>query len=189
MMKKPLKGLVPRLYLITLLYFTLPFVSIQFANLALLCMMIPFILLAKTKQKVWCQHYCPRASLLKSVPNKNRNKKIPSIIANKKASTIMLWYFSLNLLFITGSTIQVARGSMASMEYVRLFIAIPLVSLPQLLPIESPAFLLHLSYRFYSMMASTTILALILAYRYRPRLWCAACPVGTMLDKLIANQK
>ena len=188
-MKQPAKGLVPKLYVLTIVYFTLPFVSILFANLALLCMTIPFVLLAKTKQKSWCQHYCPRASLLKSVPNKQKNRSIPKLIANKKARTIMLWYFSLNLLFITGSTIQVARGNMASMEYVRLFIAIPLFPLPQLIGLQGPTFLLHLSYRFYSMMASTTILALVLGHLYRPRIWCAACPVGTMMDKIISSQK
>ncbi|MDD4451101.1 MAG: 4Fe-4S binding protein, partial [Sphaerochaeta sp.] len=58
------KGLLPNLFYITLAYFALGIISILFANLALLCMALPFILLAKAKKKLWCQTYCPRASLL-----------------------------------------------------------------------------------------------------------------------------
>ncbi len=179
-------GLAAGLFFLTLTYFALGFVSILTANLALLCMTIPFILLAKAKKKVWCQHYCPRASLIDAVGKKDDWRKNPTFITNGKLRSFMLWYFGLNLLFITGSTIQVALGRMSAMPYIRLFIAIPLFPLPQLLPAEAPQFLMHLSYRFYSMMLSTTIIAVVLARIYRPRIWCAVCPVGSLSNKYLS---
>ena len=46
-------GLVKGVFLVTLLYFSLGFVSILFGLSALLCMAIPFILLARYKRKLW----------------------------------------------------------------------------------------------------------------------------------------
>jgi hypothetical protein len=179
------KGLLPNLFYITLAYFALGIISILFANLALLCMALPFILLAKTKKKLWCQTYCPRASLLNAAGRKKKWRKNPAFITNGRLRSIMLWYFGLNLLFITGSTVQVALGRMEAMPYIRLFIAIELFSLPQLLAVQAPLFLIHLSYRFYGMMASTTLLALVLSRIYRPRIWCAVCPIGTLSDSAL----
>ncbi|NBK26165.1 MAG: 4Fe-4S binding protein [Spirochaetia bacterium] len=183
------KGLLPNLFLITLAYFALGFVSILFANLAILCIALPFILLAKTNKKLWCQTYCPRASLLNAAGKKNNWRKNPAFITSGRLKRIMLWYFALNMLFITGSTVQVALGSMEAMPYIRLFIAIELFSLPQLISVQAPLFLIHLSYRFYGMMASTTILALALSRIYRPRIWCAVCPIGTLSDSALRLER
>ena len=132
-MTKKSRGLLPGLFIITLAYFALGFVSILFANLAILCMALPFILLSRAKKKVWCQRYCPRASYLNQIGKKHNRKNNPRIITSGKARYYMLWYFGLNLLFITGSTTQIAMGNMEAMPYIRLFIAIPLVPLPQVL--------------------------------------------------------
>ncbi|MDD4572860.1 MAG: 4Fe-4S binding protein [Sphaerochaeta sp.] len=178
-------GLVKGVFLVTLLYFSLGFVSILFGLSALLCMAIPFILLARYKRKLWCSAYCPRASLLLKTGTKKRNRPIPRQFSNGTLKKMMLWYFGVNLFFITGSTIQVAMGNMASMEYVRLFIAIPLLPLPQLLRLQAPPAIMHLSYRLYSMMLSSTLLGMALSRLYRPRIWCAICPVGTVSTAML----
>ncbi len=184
-MKSARKGLAPGLFAITLLYFGLGFVSLYFALLALACMAIPFLLIARYKKKVWCHHWCPRASLTTLVGKKQSKWKInPTMFTDGYLRKIMLWYFGLNLLFITGSTIQVALGRMYPMAYLRLFIAIPLWPLFQLFPIPGPPWLIHLTYRFYSMMLSTTLLSLVMARAWRARTWCAVCPVGTLSNKL-----
>lgn len=187
--KKKQQGLVPGLFLVTLLYFSLGFVSILFGLLAFFCMAIPFVLLARYKKKVWCSTYCPRASLLLKTGTKQKTRPIPRQFSNGTLKKVMLWYFGLNLLFITGSTIQVAMGNMASMEYVRLFIAIPLVPLPQLITVEAPSAIMHLSYRLYSMMLSSTILGIVLSRLYRPRIWCAICPVGTLSNEILRKRR
>lgn len=183
------KGLIVGIFLITLLYFALGFVSILFGLLAVFCMAIPFILLARYKKKVWCSTYCPRASLLMQTGTTKKSRAIPRQFSNGTLKKAMLWYFGINLFFITGSTIQVAMGNFASMEYIRLFIAIPLVPLPQLITLEAPAAVMHLSYRLYSMMLSSTILGIVLSRMYRPRIWCAICPVGTLSNELLKRTR
>ena len=179
-------GLVPALFIITLLYVALGFISILFGLTAVACMAIPFILLSVYRRKVWCYHYCPRASLTQKFGKPQKQwKKLPAMFTDGFLRKLLLWYFGLNLLFITGSTIQIAMGRMQSMPYIRLFIAIPLWSLPQLIPIAGPDWLIHLSYRLYSMMLSSTILGLIFARIWRPRAWCAVCPVGNLSNKLL----
>jgi len=183
------RGLLPGLFLITLLYFSLGFVSILFGLLAVFCMAAPFILLSRYKKKVWCSTYCPRASLLMQVGAKTRTRAIGHQFYDGTLKKAMLWYFGINLLFITGSSIQVAIGNMPSMEFIRLFIVIPLVPLPQLITPEAPPALLHLSYRLYSMMLSSTILGIVLSRIYRQRIWCAICPVGTVSNALLKRQR
>ncbi|NCB01231.1 MAG: 4Fe-4S binding protein [Spirochaetia bacterium] len=178
-------GLIPGLFIITILYFFLPFISIIFALAAFLCMAIPFIILTTKKKNLWCRHYCPRASFTSVIGRKKGNyKKTPKMFNDGYLRKLLLTYFTMNLIFITGSTIQVALGNMASMPYIRLFIAIPLFPLPQLYDITISQWLLHLSYRLYSMMLSSTLLGVWFALRYRGRAWCAVCPVGTLLKKI-----
>ncbi len=184
-MAKRLKpGLVPGLFIITSIYFALGFVNILTALSAIFCMAIPFILLSKSGKKLWCQHYCPRASLI-SLTGKPRSRwrTLPTMFTDGFLRKTMLWYFGLNLLFITGSTIRISIGAMEPMEHVRLFIALPLPGpLPQLLatPLAVPGWLSHLAYRFYSMMLSSTLLGIAFSRIYRPRAWCAVCPVGVL---------
>jgi len=185
--EKNSKSLIPGLFLITLLYFSLGFVSILFGLLAVFCMAIPFILLSRYKKKVWCSTYCPRASLLLLTGTKRKTRAIGRQFSDGTLKKAMLWYFGLNLLFITGSTIQVGMLNMPSMEFIRLFIVIPLVPLPQLIPVEAHPALLHLSYRLYSMMLSSTILGIVLSRLYRQRIWCAICPVGTLSNGLLSR--
>lgn len=178
------RGLLPALFLLTLAYFALGFVSILFANLAIFCILIPFLMLGFTKQRTWCHRYCPRASLAEAVGKSRPWRKSPHFIASGQTKRYLLWYFSLNLLFIAGSTTRIALHQMEAMPFIRLFIVIPLFSLPQLLTLGMPAWLLHLSYRFYSMMLSTTILSVAFALLYRPRLWCSVCPMGNLMNTM-----
>jgi hypothetical protein len=185
-------GLIPGLFIITIIYFALGFVNILTALSAVFCMAIPFILLSRSGKKLWCQHYCPRASLISLIGKpRARWRRLPKMFTDGYLRKIMLWYFGLNLLFITGSTIQIAMGTMEPMEHVRLFIALPLPGpLPQLLAIPAviPGWLSHLSYRFYSMMLSSTLLGIAFSRIYRPRAWCAVCPVGSLSNTLLKQK-
>ncbi len=179
------RGLVPYLFLITTLFFILPFIHISLSLLALLCMAVPFIIRFTKRENLWCRHYCPRASFTSLVGRKRgKYKQTPLMFRDGYLRKLMLTYFTLNLLFITGSTIQVALGKMVAMPYIRLFIAIPLFPIFQVVDIEMSQWLLHLSYRLYSMMLSSTILGVVFGILYRGRAWCAVCPVGTILKKI-----
>jgi hypothetical protein len=149
-------------------------------------MTIPFILLAKDKKKTWCQSYCPRANLF-TVLFQGRSltgKAAPKWLTGKKTKKVVLIYFSINLFILFMSTMMVLRGRMDAMEKVRFMIAFQFPwNIPQLLEVGNvPQWVVHMGFRVYSMMFTTTVIGLILGWVYKPRTWCAICPVNTISD-------
>lgn len=180
------------LFLITLAFFALGFVNIHFALLGILCMTIPLVLLFRDKRKTWCQGYCPRASLYTTCGKmKKTSRNTPKFFIQGNMKWIMLTYFAVSLAIITMSTIKVAGGGVPPMTYLRFLIFIPIRGeMPQLFDLSNIApWLTHLSYRFYSMMMTTTFLGLLLAALYKPRTWCTVCPISTISDAYIKGTK
>lgn len=180
------------LFLITISFFLLGFVNIHFSLFGMVCMTLPIVLLLKNRKKTWCQNYCPRASLYTNLGKLKRSNghKTPQLFISGNLKWIMLTYFGISLTFIIFSTIAVARGSKLPMEYLRFLLFIPIpFKMPQLFDILTIApWLTHLSYRFYSMMMTTTILGLILAMVYKPRTWCTICPIATVSDVILKKK-
>ncbi|HEX3032993.1 MAG TPA: 4Fe-4S binding protein [Bacillota bacterium] len=173
-------------YVFTILFFALGFVNILFGWLGLICLIMPFILVARSGKKSWCQNYCPRSKLF-TVVFKGRSltgRTGPSWMNSSKAKWFFLAYFCINLLVITMSTIRVYADFMPPMEKIRFLIAFILPwDVPQLLSLVTiPEWILHLSYRIYSMMFTTTVVGLLLAWLYQPRTWCRVCPINTLSD-------
>jgi hypothetical protein len=179
------------LFLITLAYFVLPFVNILFALTAIACMAIPFILLHKTKKKTWCRGLCPRADFLTKLRPLNIGFKQPKWFNPKKLAKIMLFYFTINLFFITMSTIMVGLGRINPIDRIRLLIMFQLPwKLPQLINLSSlPGPLVHLCYRFYSLMLTSTLLGSLLAILFKPRTWCGICPINSISNNLLKSLK
>lgn len=177
------------LFLFTITFFVLGIVNIHFSLLGIICMTLPIILLLKDRKKTWCQSYCPRASLYTTCGKSKiwASRKTPRFYIKGNMKWIMLSYFGLSLLFIIMSTLGVAKGMRPAMEYLRFLILIPLpFKIPQLFDIMGLApWLTHLSYRFYSMMMTTTFLGLLLALIYKPRTWCTICPIATVSDVIL----
>lgn len=179
------------LFIITILFFILGFFNIIFAWLGFACMTFPFILLLKNKRKTWCQGYCPRANLFDQM---FRNRSItgkagPDWLIRGNSKWIVLIYFTLNLFILTMSTIMVFKGRIAPIENIRFLLAFQLPwEIPQLLDISGvPDWAVHLSFRIYSMMFTTTIIGLLLTWIFKPRTWCTVCPINTVSD--LALQK
>lgn len=179
------------LFLITLSYFLLSFVNIHSALLALVCMLIPFILLFKNKKKTWCQGYCPRAGLYSTIGNAKSwsHRKTPKFFLQGRMKDILLFYFVINLAIIIMSTIIVAKGRSEPFDMARMFLFIPIGQLPQLFTLDAPGWLLHMSYRFFSMMLTTSSMGLVFALLYKPRTWCTVCPIATISDGYIKGIK
>jgi hypothetical protein len=174
------------LYVVTILFFILGFFNIIFAWLGFVCLTLPFVMLVKDKKKTWCQKYCPRASLFTTLfkGKSLTGKTVPKWIVNKTAKRIILIYFSFNLFVLIMSTIMVSKGRVDVVDKIRFLMAFQLPwNLPQFLNIKSiPNWAVHLSFRIYSMMFSTTVIGLLLGWLYKPRTWCTICPVNTISD-------
>ena len=181
------------LYILTVLFFALGFFNIIFAWIGFACIITPFILLAKDKRKTWCQGYCPRANLF-SVLFQNRSltgKPGPKWLIKGKAKWIILAYFLFNFFVLTMSTIMVFAGRIPLMDKVRFMIAFQIPwDMPQFLNLGVfPNWAVHLSFRVYSMMFTTTVLGLILAWLFKPRTWCTICPINTISDLALRNNQ
>jgi len=172
-----------QLFIITLFYFLLGVLNIQFALLALVCLMFPMVLLIATKKRTWCQGYCPRASLFTACTKKiKHSRKTPRFFVTGRMKWIVLVYFLFNLLLIAATTIRVSSGDVLPMDNLRflLFIKLPF-ELPQIIYFDHLApWITHLSFRLYSMMMTTTFIGIILAFVYKPRTWCVICPISTV---------
>lgn len=171
------------LFIFTLVYFLLGIINIHFSLLALFCLMFPIILLVATKRKTWCQGYCPRANLFTVCTKSAKcSRKTPRFFVTGNMKWIVLVYFLFNLTIITATTIRVSSGVVMPMNSLRflLFMQIPF-DLPQLFHFENVVpWITHLSFRLYSMMMTTTFIGVILALIYKPRTWCAICPISTV---------
>lgn len=180
-------------FIITILFFALGFFNIIFAWLGFACLLLPFVFIVKDRRKTWCQEYCPRAGLF-GVLFRSRSltgKAGPNWLIRGKAKWIIFIYIIFNLFVLTMSTVMVSSGRREPMEMVRFLIAFKLPwEMPQLLDIASiPGWAVHLSYRVYSMMLTTTVLGLLLAWIFRPRTWCTVCPINTVSNLMLNKNK
>lgn len=180
------------LYMVTVLFFILGLFNMFFAWLGLACFTLPFIFLFKDRNKTWCKSYCPRASLLTKLTGRvSQSKPVPKWLLTKKFKHYVLIYFGFNLFFAAMSSMMVVMSRIAPIDKIRLFMFFQLPwEVPQILTISgiSP-WLIHGSFRIYSIMLSSTLIGLLLGYLYKPRTWCAICPVGTLSDRLLADQR
>jgi hypothetical protein len=178
-------------YLFTILFFSLGFFNMAFALLGFACLLLPFFFVFKDKEKTWCKSYCPRANLLTRIFNKRGlNLKVPKFLLDGRGKKVMLIYFLVNFSMIIMSTLMVFLDKRDPLEMVRFLIAFQLPwNIPQLL---NGGFvsdgMIHLSYRVYSMMFTTTVIGLFLGLFFRPRTWCAVCPMGTLTGEVIKKQ-
>ncbi len=179
------------LFIITIAFFISGFVNITFSLLALLCMVIPFIMVYRDRKLSWCQGACPRADYLTKIGRFSLRKPVPRSLVSAKTRQIVLSYFCVNLMFIGLSTFMVSQGKLAPIDRVRflIFLEIPW-SLPQLVVLDRiPDVLIHFSYRLYSIMFTSTVLGTVLAILYKPRTWCGVCPMNTMSANVLRNLK
>jgi len=171
-----------QLFFITILFFALGFIHISLSLLGLACFMIPFVQYAMYKDKVWCKRYCPRAGYFNRVVSKiNIGKPIPKWLKGSRIKKGIVIYFAINLLFATMSTLMVTLGKVDPIEQVRFMIVLGLPgSMPQVFDWSLPNNLIHVSYRVYSMMFTSTVIGSLLGLIYKPRTWCGVCPVNTL---------
>jgi len=178
------------LFLITILYFITGFINITLAMLALLCMALPFIFVFKDRKQTWCRGVCPRADLLSRIGKRfGAGNKAPRWLLGAKAKRGVLTYFCMNLMFIMASTYAVSEGIIDPIDKVRFLIVFEFPwSLPQLVQIAAVSDpLLHLSYRLYSIMFTSTVIGVIMSLFFKPKSWCAVCPVNTMTAGVLKN--
>lgn len=179
-------------YLFTILFFILGLFNIVFAWIGFFCLIMPFVFVAKDKEKTWCQSYCPRSNLFTRLFTIiGANRPAPKWLINGRGKRIMLTFFSINFIMIFLSTLMVFLDKRDPIEKIRFLIAFQLPwNMPNLLDIGVMSdWVIHLGFRVYSMMFTTTIIGLLVGFLYRARTWCAICPMGTLSSMALSKPK
>ena len=177
------------LFWITLLFFVLGMIHISLALLGLLCFTIPFIQYYIYKDKVWCRYYCPRAGLfLKIIGKISFKRKVPKFVTRKGMKIGVLIYFGLNMFFVIMTTLMVAFRGFEPMAVIRFMIVFEMpFNLPQFFDFSVSDTIIHLGYRIYSVMFTSTIVGIIFGVIFNPRTWCIFCPIQTLTTKKAVN--
>ena len=171
------------LWIVSLLYLLLGFVNILFAWLGMLDLFLPLIFSIFGGNKFFCNNLCGRGQLFSVLGRKlkwSRDKVPPRWLAAKGFRYGFLIFFFAMFFVMLYQTWLVAAGAASLREAVKLlwtfFIpwdwAYTVTSVPQ--------WVTQFSYGFYGVMLTSLVIGLVVMVLYRPRTWCAFCPIGTM---------
>jgi len=181
------------LWLWSILFFVLGLFNILFAWLGMIDFMVPLCFAIFGGNKNFCNRYCGRGQLL-TVLGKNakrsRGKCAPRWLASKWFRYGFLTFFMTMFGNMVFQTYLVASGAESLRQTLKLFWTI---RVPWEFAYRAdgavPAWMAQYSFGFYSMMLTSTIIALILMAVFRPRTWCSFCPMGTMTQSICKLKK
>ncbi len=171
------------LWIWPIIYFSLGFFNILFAWLGMFDFILPLILAGAGKGKVFCNKYCGRGKLFAVIPSffKWKNKKIaPSWMYNKPFRYGFLIFFLTMFGNMLYQTYLVFAGARSLGMAIKLFWTFKVPFQWAYTVTSVPTWITQFSYGFYSLMLTSTLIGLIVMILYRPRTWCAFCPMGTM---------
>ena len=153
------------LWIWTIIYFALGFFNILFAWLGMIDFLLPLGFALFGGNKWFCNHLCGRG---------------PAWMYSKWFRYGFLAFFLTmfgNMLF---QTWLVGAGVSSLREAVKLFWTFRVPWGWAYTPGLVPDWIAQFSFGFYSLMLTSLLLGLIVMVLYKPRTWCAFCPMGTM---------
>lgn len=171
------------LWIASLTYLILGFVNILFAWLGLICFFVPLAISIVKGNKAYCNKYCGRGQLFDLLGNRfglSRKRDIPRFLKSTAFRYGFLIFFLVmfgNMLF---ATYLVFAGSGSLRQAVTLLWTF---KLPWQFAYHGTLFapwVAQFSFGFYSVMLTSTVLGLVTMLLFKPRSWCAYCPMGTM---------
>lgn len=175
------------LWIWTVIYFTLGFFNILFAWLGMIDFLLPLFIATVCGNKAFCNHYCGRGQMFSLLGGKlkySKQKPAPKWLLTKWFRYGFLIFFLVmfgNMIF---QTWLVASGANDLKEVVKLFWTFKLPWGWAYSAGSAPDWIAQFSFGFYSLMLTSTILGLIVMHLYKPRTWCAFCPMGTMTQSI-----
>lgn len=175
------------LWVFSSIYLVLGFVNILFAWLGMICFMLPLLISIIKGSKAYCNRYCGRGQLLDLLGNRlrlSRKKDIPPFIRSKWFRYGFLMFFLTMFSIMVYNTYLVFAGTRDLKEVVTLLWTFKLPwSWAHTIDAVSP-WVAQFAFGFYSVMLTSTVLALITMVLFKPRSWCVYCPMGTMTQTI-----
>ena len=172
------------LWVYAIIYFALGFFNILFAWLGMIDFLLPLFLAIFGGNKFFCNHLCGRGQLFSKLGTDlkcSRCKPTPRWMSSKWFRYGFLIFFLTMFGNMVFQTYLVAAGAASLREAIKLFWTFRVPWGWTYTAGTVADWVAQFSFGFYSLMLTTSLLlGLIVMVLYKPRTWCAFCPMGTM---------
>lgn len=180
------------LWIWAIIYFVLGFFNILFAWLGMIDFLIPIFISIFGGGKWFCNHMCGRGQLLRVLGKDlkcSRQKPTPQWLSSSYFRYgFMIFFFTMfgTMLY---QTWLVAAGADSLHQVVKILWVFKLPWNWAYTAHSTLPWVAQYSFGLYSLMLTSTIIGLIVMVLYKPRTWCAFCPMGTMTQSICKMKK
>ena len=171
------------LWLWSILYFALGFFNILFAWLGLIDFFLPLLFALFGGNKFFCNRLCGRGQLFALLGANKKSagrRSAPRFLASKGFRYGFLAFFMAMFANMLFQTYLVAAGTASLQEAIKVFWSFRLPWDWTYTAGTVPDWVAQFSFGFYGLMLTSLLLGLLAMVLYKPRTWCAFCPMGTM---------
>ena len=174
------------LWIWTDIYFALGFFNILFAWLGMIDFMVPLFISIFGGGKAFCNRYCGRGQLFAKIGGCgcSRNARTPRFLASKWFRYGFLAFFLTMFGNMVFQTYLVAAGGKNLTQALKLLWTFRVPWDWAYTAGMAPDWVAQFSFGFYSLMLTSTIIGLVMMILFKPRTWCAFCPMGTMTQTI-----
>ncbi len=175
------------LWIWSILYFTLGFFNILFAWLGLIDFFLPLLFALFGGNKFFCNRLCGRGQLFAQLGGKwkcSRGKSAPKWLLSPVFRYGFLAFFMMMFCNMLFQTYLVGAGAASLREAVQLFWSFRVPWDWAYSAGTVPPWAAQFSFGLYGLMLTSLLLGLVLMVLYRPRTWCAVCPMGAMTQSV-----
>ena len=171
------------LWIWSIIYFSLGFFNILFAWLGMIDFLVPLFIAIIGGNKAFCNHFCGRGQLFTVLGDGLKcsgNKATPRWMYSKIFRYGFLIFFMSMFGIMVFNTWLVGSGAESLSETIKLFWTF---NVPWEWTYSAgmvPDWVAQYSFGFYGLMLTSLLLGLIMMLIFKPRTWCAFCPMGTM---------
>ena len=169
------------LWIWTILYFALGFFNILFAWLGMIDFLVPLCFAIFGGNKYFCNNFCGRGQMLGVLGNKcSLKKSTPKWMCSKWFRYGFLVFFMIMFANMIFHTYLVGAGAENLSETIKLFWTFNVPWDWAYSAGAVPGWVAKFSFGFYGIMLTSTIIGIVVMVLFKPRTWCAFCPMGTM---------
>jgi len=171
------------LWIWPIIYFGMGFFNILFAWFGMIDFLVPLVIAIIGGNKAFCNTYCGRGQLFTLIGGKlgiSLNKVTPAWLYSKWFRYGFLTFFMAMFGNMVFQTYLVGSGAGSLNEAIKLLWTFNVPWGWTYTAGIVPDWVAQYSFGFYGLMLTSVILGLVVMALFKPRTWCAFCPMGTM---------
>lgn len=171
------------LWIWPIIYFGMGFFNILFAWFGMIDFLVPLVIAIIGGNKAFCNTYCGRGQLFTLIGGKlgiSLNKVTPAWLYSKWFRYGFLTFFMAMFGNMVFQTYLVGSGAGSLNEAIKLLWTFNVPWGWTYTAGIVPDWVAQYSFGFYGLMLTSVILGLVVMVLFKPRTWCAFCPMGTM---------